>query len=77
MRYATAKATAEAKLTAYRIYVTDALLLIGKNTANYSGGASLRHRFVDIIGTGAKHDDRTGEEIAADIIRRAGLEVKA
>ena len=76
MRYATARASAEARLTAYRIYVSDALLLIGKNTANYSGGTSLRQRYVDIIG-GAKRDDRTGEEIAADIIRRAGLEVKA
>lgn len=76
MRYATAKASAEAKLTAYRIYVSDALMLIGKNTANFAGGDFMQRRYVDIIGS-AKQDTRTGEEIAADIIRRAGLEVKA
>lgn len=52
-------------------------MLIGKNTANFAGGDFMKQRYIDIIGTGAKHDDRTGEEIAADIIRRAGLEVKA
>ena len=51
-------------------------MLIGKNTANFAGGTFMQHRYADIIG-GAKQDDRTGEEIAADIIRRAGLEVKA
>lgn len=76
MRYATAKATAEARLTAYRIYVSDALMLIGKNTAKLALGTYMPRRYVDIIG-GVKQDDRTGEEIAADIIRRAGLEVKA
>lgn len=35
----------------------------------------MQRRYVDIIG-GAKQDDRTGEEIAADIIQRAGLVVK-
>ena len=48
---------------------------MGKNTANFAGGTYMQRRYVDIIG-GAKRDDRTGEEIAADIIRRAGLEVK-
>lgn len=52
-------------------------MLIGKNTANFAGGTFMPKRYVDIIGDGAKQDNRTGEEIAADIIRRAGLEVKA
>ena len=50
-------------------------MLIGKNTANFAGGDFMPRRYVDIIGS-AKQDKRTGEEIAADIIRRAGLEVK-
>lgn len=51
-------------------------MLIGKNTANFAGGTFMQRRYVDFIDS-SKQDDRTGEEIAADIIRRAGLEVKA
>ena len=75
VRYATAKANAEARLSAYRIYVTDALMYISENTARASSGRYLTKRYAEIIGE-AKKDTRTGEEIAADIITRAGLVVK-
>lgn len=75
MRYATAKATAEAKLTAYRIYVTDALKVIGENTAKFASGTYLTKRYADVI-SAKKLDTRTGEEIVADIIKKAGLVVK-
>ena len=66
------KATQQAKDTAYRVYVTDCLKLIAENTGNIS----LKSRYYDIINP-KKADNRTGDEIVADIIKRAGLVVKS
>ena len=66
------KATQQAKDTAYRVYVTDCLKLIAENTGNIS----LKLRYYDIIQP-KKADTRTGDEIVADIIKRAGLVVKS
>ena len=66
------KATQQAKDTAYRVYVTDCLKLIAENTGNIS----LKSRYYDIIHQ-KKVDNRTGDEIVADIIKRAGLVVKS
>ena len=66
------KATQQAKDTAYRVYVTDCLKLIAENTGNIS----LKLRYYDIIQP-KKVDNRTGDEIVADIIKRAGLVVKS
>ena len=66
------KATQQAKDTAYRVYVTDCLKLIAENTGNIS----LKLRYCDIINP-KKTDTRTGDEIVADIIKRAGLVVKS
>lgn len=62
------------KETAYRIYVTDALKTIAENTAKYSGGSYPAKRYADIIKPGTV-ESRTGEEIAADAIKKAGLKV--
>ena len=70
------KANQQAKDTAYRVYVTDCLKLISENTANISRGQYMKSRYYDIIHT-AKVDTRTGDEIVEDIIKRAGLVVKA
>ena len=66
------KANQQAKDTAYRVYVTDCLKLIAENTGNIS----LKLRYYDIIQP-KKADTRTGDEIVADIIKRAGLVVKS
>ena len=66
------KANQQAKDTAYRVYVTDCLKLIAENTGNIS----LKLRYYDIIQP-KKVDERTGDEIVADIIKRAGLVVKS
>ena len=58
----------------YRIYITDSLQAIAGNTQKYAGGTSLKKRYADII-TPKKQDKRTGAEIAADVIKRAGLKV--
>ena len=59
---------------AYRIYVADCLRIISENTAKMCGGAYITAKFADIINP-KPADNRTGEEIASDIIKRAGIEV--
>lgn len=61
---------------AYRFYVADALWAISENTAKQVGGKSIKARFSDLISSrSSSADDKTGEEIALDVIRQAGLEV--
>ncbi len=50
-------------------------MLLGENTAKQVGGRHLKKRYIDII-DGKKDDGKTCEEIAADVIKRAGLAVK-
>ena len=59
----------------YRIYVTDALRLVAENTARYASGDYIKARYADIIEP-KKQDNRTCEEITADIVARCGLVVK-
>lgn len=56
------------------MYVTDALKIIGENTARYAGGSHMTQRWADVI-TPKNQDTRTGAEIAADVIKKAGLKV--
>ena len=56
--------------------MTDCLKLIAENTANISRGQYMKLRYYDIIQP-AKVDNRTGDEIVEDIIKRAGLVVKS
>ena len=53
---------------AYRIYVTDCLYILSKTQ-----GAEMRHRYADLF---KPQDTRTGDEIAMDIITRAGLQIE-
>ena len=74
MRYAIARYQSQQRDLAYRIYVTDCLRIISENTAKMGGGSYITAKLADIINP--KHvDNRTGEEIAADIIKMAGIEV--
>ena len=74
MRYAIARFNQHQRDSAYRIYVTDCLRIISENTAKIGGGSYITAKFSDIINP-KPVDNRTGEEIAADIIKRAGIEV--
>lgn len=58
----------------YRVYVTDALKLLSENTARYAGGSHMMQRWEDVV-TPKKRSTRTGAEIAADVIKKAGLKV--
>ena len=74
MRYATARYQSQQRDLAYRIYVTDCLRIISENTAKMGNGSYITAKFADIINP-KPVDKRTGEEIAADIIKQAGIEV--
>ena len=74
MRYAMARFNQHQRDLAYRIYVTDCLRMVAENTAKISQGSYTAARFYDIINP-KPVDNRNGEEIAADIIKRAGIEV--
>lgn len=54
----------------YKAYLTDALMIITENTAKFAGGKHLTQCWADQF---KPVDNRTAEEIAADVIRNAGL----
>lgn len=70
-----ARLNEKAKTEAYRIYVTDALRVVAENTAQYVGGNYIKARYIDVVEP-KKQDNRTCEEITADIVARCGLVVK-
>ena len=74
MRYAMARFNQHQRDLAYRIYVSDCLRIISENTAKMGGGSYITAKLADIINP-KPVDDRTGEEIAAGIIKLAGIEV--
>ena len=74
MRYAMARYQSQQRDLAYRIYVSDCLRIISENTAKIGGGSYITAKLSDIINPNPV-DNRSGEEIAADIIKRAGIEV--
>lgn len=61
-------------MRAYHNYVTDCLQNISENTAKYGGGGYVSARFADIIAP-QKADHRSAEQVIADVIAGAGLEV--
>ena len=70
MQYVQAKYEAWSCDHAFAVYTTDMLQSIGSTL-----GVKVEHRFYDILHPEQK-DNRTGDEIVADVISRLGLEVK-
>lgn len=61
---------------AYRIYVSDCLRMITESSAFKEGDPYMQERWYDLIsGARKKPDTRTGDEIVADVIQSAGIEV--
>ena len=60
------------KEKAFRVYVSDAIMCISETIANRDGGSYMTKRYIDII---EPHEeiDYDPDEIALDIIERAGL----
>lgn len=80
VRYATARINQHVRDMVYRTYVTDCLALISKNAAYSAGpyggdGRYMAKRFSEIFNP-PPVDNRTGDEIAAEIITKAGLVVR-
>ena len=59
---------------AVKIYYAECLRIITENTAKIGGGSYITVKLDDILNP-KPVDNRTGEEIAADIIKRSGIEV--
>lgn len=59
---------------AVKNYYAECLRIITENTAKIGGGSYITAKFSDIINP-KPVDNRSGEEIAADIIKRAGIKV--
>ena len=74
MRYAIARYQSQQRDLAYRIYVCDCLRMISENAASVGGRSYMAAKFEDVINP-KPVDNRTGEELAADIIKHAGIEV--
>lgn len=65
----------EQRQFAYCIYMSEAAKIVTENTMRQYGGSKLTRSFHELVGVG-KPDARTGDEIAADVVRRAGLVVR-
>lgn len=74
MRYVIERIIHEQESKAYRIYMSDIGMALVNNTANFAGGSTIKVRYVNLIDK-KKKDRRTGKEIAADVIKKAGLVV--
>ena len=66
-----------AKERLYQTYITDTLKCLNDNLAKVIGGTSIKARYYDLLEAGSqKESEKTGDEIAIEIIRKAGLKVK-
>ena len=69
MRYAKARLDKEYRDEAYRIYVTDSIHLLGKNTGSY-----ISKRYSEMFNAPSE-PQKTGDEIAEEIVNKYGLKV--
>ena len=80
MRYVLARYNEKQRAEICRIYVTDCLRLIAENTAKQCEGQYISKRYYDVahgdMNGSQSADSRSGEEIAADVIKRLGLNFK-
>jgi hypothetical protein len=74
MRYALTRYKMYQREVAYRIYVTDCLRMMTENTARFAKGNYITKRYADSLKKPVR-ENKTGEEIAADVIKKAGLVV--
>lgn len=57
----------------YRAYLTDAVKALTNNVAHALGGQCVERRYLELLAP--RQPERSAQEIAQDVIRRAGLEV--
>jgi hypothetical protein len=61
--------------SAFRIYTAECLRTMTENTAKFAGGSFVQAKYSDLIDP-KPQDNRTCEEITAEVIKRCGLVVK-
>ena len=61
---------------AWKSYIADGLMVLTENTATWPGSKSLAVRYSDVVSSKPKEKQKTGDEIAADVINRIGLKFK-
>ena len=72
MRYAKARLEKDSRDYAYRIYVTDALRIIGETLANAEGGQYITRRFADMLEPQKEIDV---QNVIDDVVKKAGLTI--
>ena len=72
MQYYMAQCRKSGKDEALRIYVSDCLMILTKNTAQLCGGSIMSQRLSDIL-KGGKEEKRTPEEIIDGIKKRCDM----
>jgi len=75
MRCMIARFLLEQRQFAYCIYTSEAAKIVTENTMRQYGGSKLVRSFGELVGAG-RADNRTGDEIAQDVVKRAGLVVR-
>lgn len=76
MRYLILRRREDLRELGYRIYMSDAVQMISESAAKFGGGPYLTRRWADAIERSSRpEDDRSAEEIIADIAEKAGLEI--
>ena len=77
LQYALARFEADTEAELYRVYVTDSLKSISDALCAFTSGKCVNTpRYYDWVhGITPKTDERTPEQIIADVIKNAGLEV--
>ena len=61
--------------SAFRIYAAECMRTITENTAKFAGGSFVQAKYSDLIDP-KPEDNRTCEEITAEVVKRCGLVVK-
>lgn len=59
---------------AFRSYIADGIKCISEAIANQFGGSYLQERYADIVSI-SRTEEKTGDEIALEVIKKAGLKV--
>lgn len=61
--------------SAFRIYAAECMRTITENTAKFAGGNFMQAKYSELIDP-KPQDNRTCEEITAEVVKRCGLVVK-
>lgn len=74
MNYCAAKMQISAEEFIFRAYLTESAMILTENTQRFAGGNRMGKHWTDVVDVRPK-SQRSGDEIAADVIARLGLKV--